>query len=116
MVAHLNVHTSYDLLNSSIKIKDVIAKATKEGYTSLEITDTNDLYGYTQFYIAFIAAYIKKIFSITIYLTGALASVVTIVIVKNNLGLKELFKLSSAIKMILRSARPLEWPNKYIDH
>ena len=32
MVAHLNVHTSYDLLNSSIKIKDVIAKATKEGY------------------------------------------------------------------------------------
>lgn len=46
MVAHLNVHTSYDLLNSSIKIKDVIAKATKEGYTSLAITDTNVLYGY----------------------------------------------------------------------
>lgn len=82
MVAHLNVHTSYDLLNSSIKIKDVIAKATKEGYTSLAITDTNVLYGYPQFYDACLAANIHPIFGMTIYLTDGLASVETIVLAK----------------------------------
>lgn len=116
MVAHLNVHTSYDLLNSSIKIKDVIAKATKEGYTSLAITDTNVLYGYPQFYDACIAANIHPIFGMTIYLTDGLASVETIVLAKNNQGLKDLFKLSSAIKMKEKSETPLEWLNKYIDH
>ena len=44
MVAHLNIHTTYDLLNSSIRIKDVVAKAAQEGYTALAITDTNVLY------------------------------------------------------------------------
>ncbi|MGX0330355.1 DNA polymerase III subunit alpha [Staphylococcus cohnii] len=116
MVAHLNVHTSYDLLNSSIKIKDVIAKAAKEGYTSLAITDTNVLYGYPQFYDACITANIHPIFGMTIYLTDGLSSVETIVLAKNNHGLKDLFKLSSAIKMKEKTETPIEWLNKYIDH
>ena len=31
MVAHLNIHTTYDLLNSSLRINDVVTKAVKEG-------------------------------------------------------------------------------------
>ena len=44
MVAHLNIHSAYDLLNSSLKISDAVSKATKEGYSALAITDTNVLY------------------------------------------------------------------------
>ncbi len=29
MVAHLNLHTTYDLLNSSLRINDVVKKSTK---------------------------------------------------------------------------------------
>ena len=38
MVAHLNIHTAYDLLNSSLRIHDVIHKAKKEGYSALAVT------------------------------------------------------------------------------
>ncbi|MBM6014211.1 PHP domain-containing protein, partial [Staphylococcus epidermidis] len=40
MVAHLNIHTSFDLLDSSLRIDALIDKAKKEGYRALAITDT----------------------------------------------------------------------------
>ncbi|PWG67519.1 hypothetical protein DEM28_28105, partial [Enterobacter mori] len=80
MVAHLNIHTTYDLLNSRLRIKDVVTKAAKEGYTALAITDTNVLYGYTQFYDACIAANMHPIFGMTIYVTDGLSEVETIVL------------------------------------
>ena len=52
MVAHLNIHTSFDLLDSSLRIDALIDKAKKEGYRALAITDTNVLYGYPKFYDA----------------------------------------------------------------
>ena len=59
MVAHLNIHTAYDLLNASLRIEDVINKAKNEGYTAL--TDTHVLYGFPKFYDACIAADIHPI-------------------------------------------------------
>jgi len=88
MVVHLNVHTTYDLLYSSLRIKDVVAKAAKEGYTALAITDTNVLYGYPQFYDACIAANIHPIFGMTINVTDGLDVVETIVLARDNIGLK----------------------------
>nr|MDK7245073.1 PHP domain-containing protein [Staphylococcus lugdunensis] len=73
MVVHLNIHTSYDLLNSSLKIEDVVAKASKQGYTALAITDTNVLYGYPKFYDACVSANIKPIFGMTVYITDGLS-------------------------------------------
>lgn len=116
MVAHLNIHTTYDLLNSSIRIKDVVAKAAQEGYTALAITDTNVLYGLPQFYDACIAANIHPIFGMTINLTDGLSELETIVLAQNNLGLKDLFKLSSAIKMKEKVETPIEWLKKYESH
>lgn len=50
MVAHLNIHTSYELLNSSITIKGAIARAIELGYSAIAITDLNVMYGVPQFY------------------------------------------------------------------
>ena len=52
MVAHLNLHTTYDLLNSSLRINDVVKKAQNNHYDTLAITDTNVLYGFPKFYYA----------------------------------------------------------------
>lgn len=49
MVAHLNLHTTYDLLNSSLRINDVVKKAQNNHYDTLAITDTNVLYGFLNF-------------------------------------------------------------------
>ncbi|PHK50930.1 DNA polymerase III subunit alpha [Staphylococcus edaphicus] len=116
MVAHLNIHTTYDLLNSSIRIKEVVAKAAKEGYSALAITDTNVLYGLPQFYDACIAANIHPIFGMTIHVTDGLTEVETIVLAQDNSGIKDLFKLSSAIKMKEKSETPIEWLKRYSSH
>ena len=99
MVAHLNIHTAYDLLNASLKIEDVVNKAKNEGYRALAITDTHVLYGFPKFYDACIAKDIHPIFGMTITLTDGLYTVETVVLAQNNEGLKALYQLSSAIKM-----------------
>ncbi|MFG6167640.1 PHP domain-containing protein, partial [Staphylococcus aureus] len=50
MVAYLNIHTAYDLLNSSLKIEDAVRLAVSENVDALAITDTNVLYGFPKFY------------------------------------------------------------------
>lgn len=62
MVAYLNIHTAYDLLNSSLKIEDAVRLAVSENVDALAITDTNVLYGFPKFYDACIANNIKPIF------------------------------------------------------
>ncbi|HHZ7115250.1 TPA: DNA polymerase III subunit alpha [Staphylococcus aureus] len=99
MVAYLNIHTAYDLLNSSLKIEDAVRLAVSENVDALAITDTNVLYGFPKFYDACIANNIKPIFGMTIYVTNGLNTVETVVLAKNNDGLKDLYQLSSEIKM-----------------
>lgn len=113
MVAHLNIHSAYDLLNSSLKISDAVSKATQEGYSALAITDTNVLYAYPQFYDACVKANIKPIFGMTIWLTDGLATTETVLLARNNEGLTDLLKLSSAIKMKERTETPIEWLQQY---
>ena len=99
MVAYLNIHTAYDLLNSSLKIEDAVRLAVSENVDALAITDTNVLYGFPKFYDTCIANNIKPIFGMTIYVTNGLNTVETVVLAKNNDGLKDLYQLSSEIKM-----------------
>ena len=113
MVAHLNIHSAYDLLNSSLKISDAVSKATKEGYSALAITDTNVLYAYPQFYDACVKANIKPIFGMTIWLTDGLTTTETVLLARNNQGLTDLLKLSSAVKMKERTETTIEWLQKY---
>lgn len=49
MFVHLNIHSTYDLLYSSLKINDVVSKAKENRYQALAITDTNVLYGFLSF-------------------------------------------------------------------
>ena len=37
MVAHLNIHTAYDLLNASLRIEDVINKAKMKAILRLQL-------------------------------------------------------------------------------
>ncbi|AYU55465.1 DNA polymerase III subunit alpha [Staphylococcus debuckii] len=113
MKAHLNIHTAYDLLNSSLKVSDIIQKAAQEGYEALAITDTNVLHAVPQFYDESIKAGIKPIFGMTIYLSDGLTEVETVLLAKNETGLKSLYQLSSAIKVQEKQVTPLEWLKRY---
>ncbi|MEW3450101.1 PHP domain-containing protein, partial [Pseudomonas aeruginosa] len=82
-VSHLNIHSSYDLLNSSVRIPDVVQKAKNENYQALALTDLNVLHGALQFYDACIKEDIKPIFGLTIYLDDQLNQVECVVLAKN---------------------------------
>lgn len=93
MVAYLNIHTSYDLLNSSLRISDVVNKAKNEGIETLAITDTNVLYGYPKFYDACLEAGIHPVFGMTVYLTDGLYQLETVLLAQNNDGLKRFISI-----------------------
>ncbi|MBE5664564.1 DNA polymerase III subunit alpha [Staphylococcus sp. SS60] len=116
MVTYLNIHTAYDLLNSSLKIEDAVRLAVSENVDALAITDTNVLYGFPKFYDACIANNIKPIFGMTLYVTNGLNTVETVVLAKNNNGLKDLYQLSSEIKINAIDNVPFELLQRFSDN
>ncbi|MCS5349337.1 DNA polymerase III subunit alpha [Staphylococcus aureus] len=116
MVTYLNIHTAYDLLNSSLKIEDAVRLAVSENVDALAITDTNVLYGFPKFYDACIANNIKPIFGMTLHVTNGLNTVETVVLAKNNYGLKDLYQLSSEIKINAIDNVPFELLQRFSDN
>ncbi|PTK32095.1 DNA polymerase III subunit alpha [Staphylococcus hominis] len=116
MFVHLNIHSTYDLLYSSLKINDVVSKAKANGYQALAITDTNVLYGFPKFYDACINEGIKPIFGMTVMVSDEISTIETVLFAKNNEGLHALYQLSSAINMKQKTTIPLKWLQKYSYH
>ena len=116
MFVHLNIHSTYDLLFSSLKINDVVSKAKENRYQALAITDTNVLYGFPKFYDACINKGIKPIFGMTIMVSDEINTIETVLLAKNNEGLHALYQLSSAINMKQKDMIPPKWLQKYSQH
>lgn len=65
---HLHFHTSYSLLDSTVKIKEAVAAAKSMGMEHLAITDHGALYGAVEFYKAARSTGIKPIIGCEVYL------------------------------------------------
>ncbi|MFL2859803.1 MAG: DNA polymerase III subunit alpha [Pontiellaceae bacterium] len=64
---HLHLHSSYSLLDSTIKIKDAVYEAKKLGMRHISITDHAVLFGAVEFYKAAKSADIKPIIGCDTY-------------------------------------------------
>jgi len=64
---HLNVHTHYSLLESSIRVKDLVRRVDELGMTAVAITDTHNLFGAIDFYMAAIKQGVKPIIGCEIF-------------------------------------------------
>ena len=64
---HLHFHTSYSLLDSTVKIKEAVAAAKDIGMEHLAITDHGVLYGAVDFYKATRDKGIKAIIGCEVY-------------------------------------------------
>jgi len=51
MLTSLEVKTSYSILGSLNKIEALVSRAKELGYSSLAITDTNNMFGSYEFYL-----------------------------------------------------------------
>lgn len=100
---HLHVHTQYSLLDGAARINDLVARAKELDMTALSITDHGVMYGVVDFYKACKKAGIKPILGMEAYVAprsmeereGVREYAHLILLAKNNLGFKNLMKLSS---------------------
>lgn len=94
----LQVKTSYSILQSLNEIPKLISHAAFLGYTSLAITDVNNMFGVPQFYQECKKNNIKPIIGIQLNIENQ----IVLLYAMNNNGYKNLVKLSTLI-----SERPL---------
>lgn len=87
----LQVKTSYSLLSSLCKIEDLVKKAKEYGYTSLAITDEDNLYGVMPFYETCLKYNIKPIIGVEL----SLENKKILLYARNNKGYKNIIKLVS---------------------
>ena len=88
----LQVKTSYSLLDSLNDIKKLVEKASSLGYTSLAITDTNNMFGVMEFYLECQKNNIKPIIGLELHIDEKKI----LLYAKNNNGYKNLIKLSTS--------------------
>lgn len=93
MLTSLEVKTSYSILSSLNKIEVLVSRAKELGYSSLAITDTNNMFGVYEFYLACLKYNIKPIIGIHILFNDKSF----ILLAKNNNGYKNLIKLSTLV-------------------
>ena len=87
----LQVKTGYSILHSLIKIKNLVKLAKEYGYTSLAITDENNMFGVMEFYNECKNNDIKPIIGIELSFDNSKL----LLYAKNEKGYKNLIKLST---------------------
>lgn len=113
MVVHLNVHSAYDLLHSTVEIDALVTRVTELKEHAVALTDFNVLFGVQSFYKACIAADIKPIIGMEICVTDGLKQLRAVCLARNNTGYVNLIKLSSRIQLKGVELTPLKWLSQY---
>lgn len=67
---HLNLHTEYSLIDSTIRIKPVLAACIEQGMPAIAMTDQQNLFGLVKFFKAARAAGVKPLIGADIWLTN----------------------------------------------
>ncbi|WP_125763988.1 DNA polymerase III subunit alpha [Companilactobacillus hulinensis] len=109
MQTQLQVMSSFSLLHSPIKLPELVDEASKRGYSSIALTDIDNLYGSIDFYKYAKKSGIKPIIGMVASIAGiqdSASSYSLILLAKNDQGYHNLIKISSAI---MSSKDPIEF-------
>ncbi len=110
----LQVHSSFSLLQSPIRIKQLVQHAKEQGYSSLALTDRNVLYGAVDFYNAAHEAGIKPLIGLelTIALNNVDGTTLDVVLLaKDREGYQHLMDLSTLHQTTDHQELPLTLQN-----
>lgn len=98
-MVHLHVRSSYTLLSSTFKVRDIVQYAKLNHMSSIALVDYKVMHGTMSFYDACIKEGIKPIFGLEFSCIHGDKSFDYILYAKNNKGMKQLVKLSSYLNM-----------------
>ncbi|WP_088068587.1 DNA polymerase III subunit alpha [Gottfriedia luciferensis] len=111
---HLQVQSSYSLLQSACKIDELINAAVKQGHPALAIADENVMYGVIPFYHACKKAGIKPIIGVKLsILMDDQHAYPMVLLAKDLTGYQNLLKLTSIIGTKSPQGIPKKWLTAY---
>lgn len=114
MFTHLHIQSGYSLLNSTVKIEELVAQAKEFGMTSLALCDRNVMYGSLYFYKECLKQGVKPIIGVLIdVLDDEHSTHSLILLAKNLIGYHNLLKISSAIQTKSPNGLPRSWLKAY---
>src|SRR5262245_19332366 len=61
---HLRLHTEYSLVDSVVRVEDLVAAAAAKGMPAVGVTDQNNLFAMVKFYKAALGAGVKPIIGV----------------------------------------------------
>lgn len=116
--------SSFTLLESPTKVKDLAENAKKKGYSALALTDVNITYGLVNFYKAAKETGIKPLLGMQLRINGLVDQANKydlIVIAEDDQGYKNILRLSSAVNLLTENGEKenvleLEELKKYLGH
>jgi DNA polymerase III subunit alpha len=93
---HLQVHSGYTFMNSTLSIEKLVKGAKAKGYQAIALTDDWKLHGAIQFYTECTNENIKPILGINSFVALSNDKIYQLILLaKNNQGFETLIKLSS---------------------
>ncbi len=95
MFTHLQVQSSFSLLQSPLTVQGIVDTAKARGYSAIALADTNVMYGVVDFYRQATAAGIKPLLGMRL----AIADATALLIAETTAGYHQLLRVSSAIKL-----------------
>lgn len=107
-IATLQNISSFSLLESPTRIKDLLSAAKKKNYEAVALTDINVTYGLVNFYEIAKEVGIKPLLGMQVRLNGltdASNKYDLIVLAKSNEGYKNILRLSSAINLLTENSQ-----------
>ena len=109
---HLHVYSAYSLLTSTASVEQLVTEAKKKGYYALALTDRNVMYGAVAFYKECIKQSIKPIIGLTVDVLSEQnkeEAYPLVLLAKNQLGLQNLFKITSSVQTKSPNGIPMKW-------
>ncbi|MET0194528.1 MAG: PHP domain-containing protein, partial [Hyphomicrobiaceae bacterium] len=68
--AHLHLHSEYSLVDSTIRIKQLVAACVRTGMPAVALTDENNMFGLVKFYKQCMAAGVKPIAGCDVWISS----------------------------------------------
>ena len=110
---HLHVQSAYSLLQSTVRINELVAEAKKQQMKAIALTDRNVMYGTIPFYKACKASGIKPIIGLYADVLHGEEAYPLLLLAKNRAGYTNLMKISSSIQTKSKEGIPLRWLKGY---
>lgn len=95
MISHLRVHTGFSVVDSTVRLGDLFARAKDKNIVAIALTDVCNLFAAIKFYKQALASGIKPIFGVELKIDTEFGIADLVLLAENNYGYQNIVNLIS---------------------